>query len=153
MCDENDINTLFTIGVSDTKFTPFTSAVLYSPPSGGTEDSFISFWDDNIRKIVELLVPSGRSIRNSNRYTETKKLRPDLGFLLDTACPFRGEEKGPEDTTDPKAELVDKLVWVYNPAPYMLGKRPPSVIFSSLNYLRRLLLPRIRHDPLRHYCT
>ena len=66
------------------------------------------------------------SIHNGNRHTGIKNLRPDFGFLLGTACLFKGEEEGPENTTDPKAQLVNKLLWVY-----MLGGRLPSVIPSS----------------------
>ncbi|KAF8572904.1 hypothetical protein K439DRAFT_1643341 [Ramaria rubella] len=60
-------------------------------------------------------------IRNSNKHAETKKMRPDFGFLVQNVCVFRGEEKGPENPEDPRAELADKLMWVYNPAEYMLG--------------------------------
>ncbi|KAF8576604.1 hypothetical protein K439DRAFT_646707 [Ramaria rubella] len=48
-------------------------------------------------------------------------MRPDFGFLVQNVCVFRGEEKGPENPEDPRAELADKLMWVYNPAEYMLG--------------------------------
>ena len=123
MCDRNDISTLFTIGEFDANFMSVILAVTRSPPSGGTEESFHSFWDGNIRNMIELLLPSGTSIRDC----ETKNLRPDFGFLLDTACPFRGEEEGTENPTHPKAELVNKLVCVYSHAPYMLGIKLVSV--------------------------
>ena len=82
-----------------------------------------SFWDDNIRKLLEHLIPEGKTIRNGNQHTEKRKLRPDFGFLLKKICPFRGEEKGPDNSEDPKAELADKLNWVYDSAPYMLGEQ------------------------------
>ena len=121
-CDEDTIGTLFKIGELDPNLLLFFSAVATSSPVGGTEDSFHSFWDDNIRKPIELLIPTGKSIRNSNQHTETRNLHPDYGFLLKNVCSFRGEEKGPEDSDDPKAELANKLNWVYEPAPYMLGE-------------------------------
>ena len=93
-CTEDDLNTLFTVGEEGLGLNGILSATLNPPPPGGTDCAFVQFWDNNIRKIVELLTPSGTSIRNSNRYTETGNLRPKFGFLLDTACPFRGEEKG-----------------------------------------------------------
>ncbi|CAA7260723.1 unnamed protein product [Cyclocybe aegerita] len=120
-CLDKDISTLFKIGEPDVIALAIFTTVCMPPPSSGTEDSFHSFWDRNIRHIIELLIPSGKSIRNSNQHTATRKLRPDYGFILQSICPFRGEEKGPENLEDPKAELADKLNWVYNPAPYMLG--------------------------------
>ena len=67
-------------------------------------------------------MPSGTSIRDFNRHTDTKKNRPDYGFLKDNVCPFRGEEKHSESREDPKAELSDKLTWIYSPAPYVFGE-------------------------------
>lgn len=122
MCDEDTIGTLFKIGEPVPNLHFFFSSVATSPPVGGTERSFISFWDDNIRKPIELLIPTGKTIRNSNQHTETRNLRPDFGFLLKNVCPFRGEENGPENYEDPKAELANKFNWVYEPAPYMLGE-------------------------------
>ncbi|KAF8695002.1 hypothetical protein AX14_001918 [Amanita brunnescens Koide BX004] len=124
--NKRDLDTLFMIGVEVPALSIIFTAASRPPPSNGTECAFVSFWDDNIRKIIELLIPNGTSIRNDNQHTETRNLRPSFGFLLGTACPLRGEEKGPGDVADPRAELVDKLKadefgWVYNPAPFMLG--------------------------------
>lgn len=91
------------------------------PPPDGTESSFHYFWDANIRNVLELLIPTGRSIRDSNENTETGRLRPDFGFLVNGLCTFRGEEKAPGNTENPKQELGNKLNWVYDPAPYVLG--------------------------------
>lgn len=124
-CYRDDVERLFRI--SDAEVSEilhlifYNAAVQHPPPEDGTEASFHSFWDDNIRKILELLVPSGKSIRDSSRRTSTQKNRPDYGFLKDNVCPFRGEEKTPESRDDPKAELSDKLTWVYSPAPYVFG--------------------------------
>jgi hypothetical protein len=60
-------------------------------PFQTAEASFISFWDQNIRLIIELLISRGRSIRDSNQHTAAGYLRPDYGFLLDKLCVFRGE--------------------------------------------------------------
>ncbi|KAF8340989.1 hypothetical protein F5887DRAFT_1062542 [Amanita rubescens] len=124
-CHEEHVERLFRI--SDTEaseilhLTFYRAVVLRAPPESGTEPSFHSFWDENIRRILELLVPSGTSIRGSNRRTNIKKIRPDYGFLKDNVCLFRGEEEHPESRDDPKAELSDKLTWVYSPAPYVFG--------------------------------
>jgi hypothetical protein len=48
-------------------------------------------------------------------------MRPDFALLVQNVCVFRGVEKGPENREDPRAELVDKLSWVYKPAEYILG--------------------------------
>ena len=140
VCSRRDLDTLFTIGVEVPVLAIIFTAVSGPPPSSGTECAFVSFLDANIRGIVELLIPEGTSIRNSNRHTEMRNLRPDFGFLLGTACPFRGEEKGPEDVADPRAELVDKLKadkfgWVYKPAPFMLGKRLCCYILISTLFI------------------
>jgi len=125
-CRRNDVERLFR--VSDTEASEILHLLFYNavvqpaPPEDGTEAPFHSFWDDNIRKILELLVPSGKSIRDSNRHTGTRKLRPDYGFLKDNVCPFRGEEKSPLNREDPKTGLSDKLTWIYSPAPYVFGE-------------------------------
>ena len=138
-CFGADVETLFR--VSDTENSPVLYLLFYNavarppPPDDGTEGSFISFWDDNVRKILELLVPSGKSIRDSNHHTYTKKLRPDYGFLLDNVCAFRGEEKSPTNRDDPKAELSDKLTWVYSPAPYVFGEHNYSCVCAFYSLL------------------
>ncbi|THU96247.1 hypothetical protein K435DRAFT_839131 [Dendrothele bispora CBS 962.96] len=92
------------------------------PPKGTTEESYHVFWDENIRKVVEVIVPSGTAIRNSNQDTATRRLFPDFGFVLDNRCPFRGEEKDPmNDDEDPRAELSQKFNWDYGSVPYLLG--------------------------------
>jgi hypothetical protein len=99
------------------------TAILYGPRgSGGTEDSLHCFWDDNIRNIL-IQCLNAKSIRNSNQGTETGVFRPDFGLLLADSCVFRGEEK-PESggKSGPKDELKDKTRWVYDPAPYILGR-------------------------------
>jgi hypothetical protein len=114
LCNRSDIEILFRVSESDssqTLFFVFCNAVLKSaPPNSGSESSFHSFWDTNIRDILELLIPNGTNIRDSSAHTSTKKSRPDYGFVLDNICPFHGEEKAPTDRDDPKAELSDKLM-------------------------------------------
>ncbi|PPQ84849.1 hypothetical protein CVT25_004985 [Psilocybe cyanescens] len=132
-CDEDTIKSLFTIGELDPNLVLFYSAVATPPPITGTEESFHSFWDDNIRKPIELLIPTGKTIRNSSEHTETRQLRPSFGFLIHKICPFRGEEKGPEKPEDPKAELAGKLNWVYDPAHYMLGYYSSALVFTKKN--------------------
>jgi hypothetical protein len=92
-----------------------------SPPYfDGTVHSFISFWDSNIRKIIQALVPGGVSIRGgSNQITASQ---PSYGFLYHDVCAFRGEEKVSNNLDDPKTELNGKMAWTYDPAPYVLGE-------------------------------
>jgi hypothetical protein len=71
-------------------------ALSHSPPDAtSTKASFISFWDLNIRYLLDAAF-SGKSIRDSNENTSTKLLRPVFGYLIGEVCAFRGEEKAPE---------------------------------------------------------
>jgi hypothetical protein len=92
------------------------------PPMDGTEDSFHSFWDRNLRGILEIILPRGRSIRNSNQNFETGVLRPDYAFLLKLLALFRGEETSPSNRNNRRKKLSEKLMWAYTPAPYILGE-------------------------------
>jgi hypothetical protein len=84
----------------------------------GTKTSLVSFWDRNIREILERCLGVA-SIRDTN---QTGRLRPGFGLLLANVCVFRGEEKGIYFTgMHPRNELKVKTRWVYNPAPYILG--------------------------------
>ena len=90
--------------------------------SNGTEDSFHSIWHDNIGKTLGLVL-LGEAIRNSNHHTSTALKRPNYGFLLNgKKCLFRGEEKAPGSSEDPRVELLDKLVWTYDPLQFILGE-------------------------------
>ena len=104
----------------------FHTAVVESPGATGTEEFYRGFWDKNIKDVIELVLQQGQSIRNGNHNTETKNMRPDFGLLVQNVCVFRGKEKGPQNTEDPRAELVDKLMWVYEPAEYILGEEDPG---------------------------
>ncbi|KAF9480017.1 hypothetical protein BDN70DRAFT_833598 [Pholiota conissans] len=120
-CDESDIGTLFAIGEPDPPLSFFYVVVSEPLPDDATEDAFHRFWDDNIRRALKFLLPAGKAIRNSNQHSETRNLRPDFAFILKRICVFRGEEQDPCSRESPKAELVEKLCWVYEPAPYVLG--------------------------------
>jgi hypothetical protein len=102
------------------------TAVVESPAMTGTEEYFRGFWDKNIKEVIELVLGQGQSFRNSNNNTQMRQMRPDFGLLLRNVCVFRGEEKGPQNTEDPRAELINKLMWVYKPAEYILGEEDPS---------------------------
>lgn len=105
-----------------------------TPPDNGTEYSFVGLWDTCIRDILEYLIPDGVSIRNSNRNTSTRDDRPDYGLILNNVCPFRGEEKSSSSPDNPKSELGRKLLWTYDPAPYVLGyyTHGPLVSFVAI---------------------
>jgi len=123
-CSRTDVESLFR-SESDLGYSALDKiffVVSEPPPQSGTEASFHSFWDSNVRSILEILIPVGRSIRDSSRHTATGSLRPDYGFLLRKLCTFRGEEKPPDSNEDPKAGLSNKLAWAYDPAPYVLGQ-------------------------------
>ena len=124
-CHKAGVAVLFKKAESNTlsPLMPLYTTAIWSPCPTGTEDSFHAFWDENISQVIDILLPTGLSIRNSNQHTETRQFHPDSSFLYKNICVFRGEEKGPENDEDPKAELSDKLTrWgVYKPAPYLLG--------------------------------
>ena len=122
-CAQNDVELLFCLGSgSDLSDKIFTAVKERSPLMDSTEDLFHSFWDRNLRAILEIILPRGRSIRNSNQHTETGVLRPDFAFLFRLLALFRGEEKSLRDRNNPKQELAEKLMWAYRPAPYILGE-------------------------------
>jgi len=127
MCSESDLELIFRCSeeeASDYLFTILKTAIVTSAPdSDGTEASFISFWDDNIRKIVAATLVPNKVIRDSNRNTSIALQRPDIGFLHYGVCTFRGEEKPSRYSgMHPREELLKKLNWTYHPAPYILGE-------------------------------
>ena len=124
-----DVEQLFCISKDETsKFLKDLAypAVCCSPPdSSATENTFILFWDRNIRDIVELMVDGSKSIWDSNLHTSTIAKCPDFGFLYCNICALWGKEKSPTNPVDPKVELSDKLIWTYDLAPYILGETFP----------------------------
>jgi hypothetical protein len=58
-------------------------------PHDGTEKLFISFWDGNLRDIIEDIVPGGVSIRDSNRDTSMCSQRPDYAIYTVRSVYFR----------------------------------------------------------------
>ena len=124
-CNESDAEKLFRISNEEDVYTShnfFTAVQDAPPPSDGSESSFIYFWDNNIRRLFEAIFPEGKAVRDTNHGTSTRLCRPDFGFLIDGVCVFRGEEKQPGFTgTHPRDELIQKLDWTYNPAPYVIG--------------------------------
>jgi hypothetical protein len=55
--------------------------------------------------------------------TSTGSQKPDFAVLLEGVCAFRGEEKAPHcGGKHPKDELLEKMVWTYKPAPWILGQ-------------------------------
>ena len=114
-CTQNDVELIFRLGTGNPLGDKLVTAILAGPPPmDGTENSF---WDINIRHILENVLPRGR-----NFHTETGILRPDYAFLLKDLALFRGEENPPGSRADPKGELSEKLAWAYRPAPYILGE-------------------------------
>ncbi|KAJ3782219.1 hypothetical protein GGU10DRAFT_436776 [Lentinula aff. detonsa] len=120
ICTREDVLAVFKVGEVGLPSLGFTNA-LKALRFSQTEDGYHHYWDSNIRDILEVLIPEGECIRNSNYHTETGKARPDFGFLIHKRCVFRGEEKGPMSFGDPALELIETLVWVYDLAPYILG--------------------------------
>ncbi|KAM6493367.1 hypothetical protein JOM56_011501 [Amanita muscaria] len=124
-CSDEDLELLFKQSEDETAvgiLRLFDHAITRDPVNpSGTETSLVSFWDRNIRDILER--PLGVAcIRDNKQGTETGKLRPGFGLLLSNVCVFRGEEKRIGFAgTHPRDELRHKTRWVYDPAPYTLG--------------------------------
>lgn len=126
MCTLDEINQVFRPSEdeqADYIWTIVKPAIILPPPDDdSTEAAFISFWDRNIREPLCTAINS-KPIRDSDESTSTALQRPDFGQLLDGVCVFRGEEKRLGFTgKHPRDELIDKLTWTYDPAPYILGK-------------------------------
>ncbi|ETM47996.1 hypothetical protein F441_22449 [Phytophthora nicotianae CJ01A1] len=113
------------------------SRVVESVDPGDTKYSFVSFWDDLIRHVLNF-VSIGKSDRNTSRSESTG--RPDYLFIVDSVCVFRGEEKAPgEQMETPRRELFEKLVWSYGDAPYLFG-------YAAVGYEVRLYAITRVHD-------
>ncbi|KAG6910045.1 hypothetical protein DXG01_013769 [Tephrocybe rancida] len=128
-CTPADLQVLFrSSSASDTPLDPTDNlsiliflAVTRPPPRGrNTDNLLISFWDRNVRAIIEFLVQSGTSARGGGDHKAIAALRPDFAFVLNRICVFWGEETCLE-CDDPKKDLATKLAWVYDPAPYVFG--------------------------------
>ncbi|CAG8665089.1 2607_t:CDS:2, partial [Ambispora leptoticha] len=103
-------------------------------PSPAPDGTFVTFWDINIRRFLETFFPIGRSVRNTNQHMSTNNMHSNFGFILNQVCLFRGEEKTPNSREEVWAELVEKIQWIYDPAPYVLGYYAigPSVTYVAL---------------------
>ena len=129
MCSEADLKQLFRPSEDENAEYLWSTYLLPTirrgpPDENGTEASYISFWDRNIRDILAAIITEGQTkcIRDSNQDTSTTLKRPDFALLTGGSCAFRGEEKPPGYSgTHPKDELIEKMVWTYDPAPYILG--------------------------------
>jgi len=135
VCNIDDVQMLFRSSESDRAddIWDFVNVALkYGPPDNdSTEASFHNFWDENIRRMLESVLTC-RVIRDS---TSTRILRPDFAVLLGGNCAFRGEEKSPMYRgRHPRVELLEKLRWTYDPAPYVLGYYAigPQVTFVAI---------------------
>lgn len=112
----------------------FYSALLDNPPNDdATKYSFVTFWDTNIHKIIEALIPDGVFIRNSNCHMSTYAQWPNFGFLYLNVCPFRGEEKSPSNTDDPRVSLAIRWHGYMNLLPMSLVSCSVSFSLSFLN--------------------
>ena len=102
------------------KVLTLSSVISNLPPHHGTENTFIAFWQNLIGATLNT-VQIGEFCRDSNKSTSTGLKRPDYSFCIKGHCVFRGEEKAPGSKKDPKAELLLKLLWTYDPLSFILG--------------------------------
>ena len=156
-CSERDLEALFRVTEDEEEeahmLHTLIPAVYRLPPlMNGTEGSFIRFWDDNIRGLLEEVFTSYISVRDTDQGTSTGLCRPDFSFHLESVCVFRGEEKSNSSTgTHPREELLEKLNWTYDPAPYIPGQCLLSLIRARMTHrIRRVLRRGRRRDPCRN---
>ncbi|KAJ7220758.1 hypothetical protein GGX14DRAFT_431977 [Mycena pura] len=131
-CTKDDARLLFRGGGGFSRLIPLYYTIVSSTPEANTEAGYHHFWDSNIRDLLLILLPQGRTSRNSSHGTQTAAFRPDFVFLYQNICPFRGEEKPPLSLDNPKVELSDKLfeLWPYPEAPYVLGYHAKGPILT-----------------------
>jgi hypothetical protein len=116
-CSQHDLEQLFRPSEDEEsdyiRIILMTAIINSAPDKAGSKASFISFWDDNIRKIISGIISPSTAIRDSNRNSGTLLQRPDFGFLMGGDCVFRGEEKAPVFSgPHPRDELAQKLTWI-----------------------------------------
>jgi len=99
------------------------SRVVDAVEPGLTETSFISFWDDMIRNVLNFVLSGiGTSDRYSSNLSSTGSNCPDYLFIVDSVCVFRGEEKAPGNRFEtPRCELSEKMIWSHGNVPYLFG--------------------------------
>ncbi|TDL22896.1 hypothetical protein BD410DRAFT_839228 [Rickenella mellea] len=125
-CSREDLEILFRLSdkeITSNIYINASNAIINEAPlASDTGASFINFWDNNIRQLFVMIGSAGTFVRDNNSNTSTRLTQPDLGYVVGGVCTFRGEEKqSAYSTTHPKLELVQKLTWTYDPAPYVLA--------------------------------
>ncbi|KAI5988126.1 hypothetical protein EDC04DRAFT_2614620 [Pisolithus marmoratus] len=115
-CSPNDLSSLFRIGEPQLSFAMVYAVIVVPAYARGTEANLVSFWDGNIRGLLKLMIPRGRSFRDTHR-------RPDFRFVVDGSCVFQGSEEGePHNPEDPGKTSSNNFIWPHgSAAPYVLG--------------------------------
>ncbi|KAI6009433.1 hypothetical protein F5J12DRAFT_38891 [Pisolithus orientalis] len=89
-------------------------------PKRGTTYGFVPHLDRNIRHVLELMQPSGLTIRN-NRGMAKQKTIPKFAFIINHVCPFRGKETGTYKREGLQRKPTERIEWKYQPVPYVLA--------------------------------
>ena len=72
----------------------FYTAALFDPPTVmQSEAAFLSFWDGNVRNILQSPLPGGIPKRGTRRHTGTLAKRPDFEFLLADVSVLGGKRR------------------------------------------------------------
>ena len=87
LCTLDDVKLLFRAGEGYSNLDHFLYIIDKNPPNQGTEQTFTSFWD-HVRDILEVVVDTGYSQRNSDQHTEMRNLRPAYSFIVNKLCVF-----------------------------------------------------------------
>lgn len=104
---------------------PLVNCIVAPPiPTADTEDSFHHFWDTMIEEPLRFFYDGPwLAERNKSGEGSSSGTRPDkvARFGFNSCALWRGEEKGPITSGDPKMELISKLVWSYKHLPFLLA--------------------------------
>lgn len=117
-CDAGDVGSLFRVGEPGRSLFAILDAVAIHAPGGGTKADFISFWYFNIRRLLELAMPNGRSFSDGKRHTKMQKSGSDFRFMVNGSCQFWGQERRSDDPQDPKEDLNNNFTWTHGLVPY-----------------------------------
>jgi len=97
----------------------YIARILYPQAKGPTEAACHGYWDSVVNTIPRIF--GYETSRDTNHRTTTGGDRPDFIVYINNRAVFRGEEKGPSTSGDPKKELTSKLSEWPRGAPYIVG--------------------------------
>ena len=121
-CNRSDVELLFRVangsGSSGSDFHDIIFTVRRDSPIQGTEEFFISFWDRNVRDILEFFLLKAYAKARSTLLV----LLEFCALVMDFFSNVLGRREGSCRYRGSKERACDKLTWAYRPAPYVFGR-------------------------------